>query len=276
GHAEGPERRRVDQEARAEAGDRAEDRAAEERDREQRHEHDARAPELPVLRQHGELQQRRGEEDECSLEAVHYFLGTRTITDCSEEKSTVGLTWMFLNGLMSFELSLVTVPIWMPRGNIDGSLSLPIEPAVMIVSPCATYFAFDTRSITSTSLLPPPGWMIPTAVGLVRSSAVTALWLSVSSVTCPTCPKSRSTVPTRPPLGETTRVPTLMPPLPPAPIVPLWSIAFCGFVITTACTWSKSAAAGGAWYCSWLFSSTFSCTADSSRITCWRSRAFSA
>ena len=53
---------------------------------------------------------------------------------------------MFLNGLMSVFDALDTVPIGMPRGNIDGSEPLPSVPAVMIVSPTPTYALFGTRS----------------------------------------------------------------------------------------------------------------------------------
>ena len=52
----------------------------------------------------------------------------------------------------------------------------------MTVSPTPTYGAFGTRSKTSTSP-PPPLRTMPTAAGFVRSVAVTALWPSVSSVT---------------------------------------------------------------------------------------------
>ena len=94
-----------------------------------------------VLRQHGELQQRGDEQEKCGLDAVHQRFGTSTITDCSDEKSTSGCTWMFLNALTSLFDALETVPIGIPRGNIDGSAPLPSVPAVMIVSPMPTYVA---------------------------------------------------------------------------------------------------------------------------------------
>ena len=72
--------------------------------------------------------------------------GTSTITDCSDEKSTNGSTWIVLNGFdVVVALRSTTVPIGMPRGNIDGSAPLPSEPAVMIVSPTATYCDFETQ-----------------------------------------------------------------------------------------------------------------------------------
>ena len=66
-------------------------------------------------------EQRDDEQDECGLDAVHQLFGTRTITDCSDEKSTSGETWMLLNAFTSLLLRLVTDPTGMPRGNIEGS-----------------------------------------------------------------------------------------------------------------------------------------------------------
>ena len=104
-----------------ETGDGAEDRPAQQRDREQRDEDDAGGAEGAVLGQDRQLQQRHDEQDECGLEAVHQRFGTSTITDCSDEKSTSGETWMFLKAFTSLLLQLLTDPIGMPRGNIDGS-----------------------------------------------------------------------------------------------------------------------------------------------------------
>ena len=39
---------------------------------------------------------------------------------------------------MSLLLSLATVPIGIPRGNIEGSAPAPSEPAVITVSPTPT------------------------------------------------------------------------------------------------------------------------------------------
>ena len=52
-----------------------------------------------------------------------------------------------------------------------------------IVSPMRTYGRFGTRSRMRTSLEPPPRRTAPITCGFVTSVAVTALSLSVSSVT---------------------------------------------------------------------------------------------
>ena len=116
GDAERAERRRVEQQAGAEAGNRPEDRAAQERDREQGDEHDARRAKRAVLGQHGQLEERGDEQHEGGLEAVHQppapaARGTSTITDCSVAKLTNGVSWIVLNVLTSLLLWLATVPI---------------------------------------------------------------------------------------------------------------------------------------------------------------------
>ena len=118
---ERPEGRGVEQQSGHEASDRAEDRAAEERNREQCDQHDARGAEHPVLREDGQLKKGGDEQNERGLHAVHQpdFFGTRTTTDWIEEKSTSGFSWMFWNRLASVDDWLETVPIGMPRGNFD-------------------------------------------------------------------------------------------------------------------------------------------------------------
>src|SRR5207248_889239 len=76
----------------------------EQREREQRDQDDARRAELPVLAQDRDLEDRGDEEHDGGLDAVHHRFGTITITDCSDEKSTSGSTWMFLNGFTSLLL----------------------------------------------------------------------------------------------------------------------------------------------------------------------------
>ena len=77
---------------------------------------------------------------ECLQRVDHHrdglgFLGTSTITDWSEPRSTNGCTWMCLKMSVSVWFTLVTVPIRMSRGKSEGSSLPPGEPAVMIVSP---------------------------------------------------------------------------------------------------------------------------------------------
>src|SRR5262249_31142264 len=158
----------------------AEHGASKQRDREQRDQDDARAVEQVIVGEHDQLEECCDEEEDGCLEAVHQCFGTRTITDCNDEKSTKGWTWRFWNGSTSLWLWLVTVPTGMPRGNIDGSAPLPSVPAVITVSPTLTYFVFATWSKMSTSPVESPRLITPTAVGCVRSFAVTALVSSVS------------------------------------------------------------------------------------------------
>ena len=154
---------------------------------------------------------------------------------------------------MSLIPALATVPIWMPRGNIEGRRPAPSEPFVMIVSPRPTCFAFETRSIASTDAAPFSRCTTPIAVGTFRSAAVTALSSSVSSMTRETCAKTREIVPTSP-SGVITTSPAAtrcVDPVTrsevPAAIVMLASLALGGAVSTDALSRSKSLIVGGPW-----------------------------
>src|SRR5206468_9191592 len=119
---------------------------AQQRDREQCDQHDARGAKGAVLGQDRELQQRSEKQHACGLEAVHQppvpVCGTSTITEWSAEKSTNGVTWIVLNVSTSLLLTLETVPMRRPRGNIDGSAPFPSDPAEMTTLPTATVAAF--------------------------------------------------------------------------------------------------------------------------------------
>ena len=116
GDAERLERRRVEDKAREEAAGGAEDRAAQERDRDERDEQDVRhAAEDRHGVEHGHLQDRDGEQEARSLGRVGcdhgvacIRFGTSTMTESSDEKSTYGVTWTCAKRLLLEKLALDT------------------------------------------------------------------------------------------------------------------------------------------------------------------------
>src|SRR5436190_8114921 len=197
----------VDEQARAEPGDGAEDRAAEEGDREQHDEQQVgAAAERRVTAEDGHLHEHGDEEEGRSLQGVHqrcftcwtgFGFGTRTSTDCSDERSANGWTWICLKMSVSFWPTLVTAPTGMLPGKIDGSLLSAGEPAVAIVSRYSTRLSLPTR--VSESVSPAlPCMRIPTAPGPRWSIARTALSPAVISMTRDTAPNTFVTWPTRP------------------------------------------------------------------------------
>ena len=115
------ERRRVDEEAGEEAADRADDGAAQERDGDERHEHEIRhAAEHVHLREDRDLKDRRDEEQCRGLEAVdarhRFFVETSAATASSESKLANGWTFTVRKVAMSLVPTLSTRPIGMPYG----------------------------------------------------------------------------------------------------------------------------------------------------------------
>ena len=98
GDAEGGQRRGVDEQAREEAAGGAVDRAAQERDRDERQQHDVGvAAEDVDLVEDRHLQDGRDEDQQRGLRRLEQidghrprFFGTRTITERSESKWTLG------------------------------------------------------------------------------------------------------------------------------------------------------------------------------------------
>src|SRR5207302_6036957 len=142
----------------------ADERAAQEREREQRDEDDVGGTaERRVRREDRHLDDRGDEDQQHRLDRVEhqraavlaFGFGIRTTTDCSEPRSTNGCTWICLKRSMSFCPALVTVPIRIPRGKTDGSSPLPGEPAVITVSPISTCLSFVTRARVSDSVALP-------------------------------------------------------------------------------------------------------------------------
>ena len=101
GEPELSERRRVDDQAGAEAADRADDRAAKQRDGDERHEQQVRhAAEQVDLGEDRDLDDRRDEEDHRGLDAVEHahgsfgagFVETSAVTESSDPNWAYGAT----------------------------------------------------------------------------------------------------------------------------------------------------------------------------------------
>ena len=124
GDAEGLQLRRVHEQPGHEARRRAEERAAQERHAEQRHEQQVRHRARDVdRREERDLDQRGDEEERRRLDDVrgHGSDGVgrrllRTTTESSEPKRTNGEICTSLYSDVSVWPTLVTLPIWIPRG----------------------------------------------------------------------------------------------------------------------------------------------------------------
>src|SRR5579864_9424282 len=128
GEAELAESRRVDDEAGEEPGDGADDRPAEERDADERHEQHLRdAAEHVYLREDRDLSDGGDEQQRRGLEAVgdaHGFargcLGTSAATASSESMFASGCTCTVRKLAMSLVPTATTRPIGMPYGYSSG------------------------------------------------------------------------------------------------------------------------------------------------------------
>src|SRR5579864_712524 len=128
GEAELAESRRVDDEAGEESGDGADDRPAEERDADERHEQHLRdAAEHVYLREDRDLSDGGDEQQRRGLEAVgdaHGFargcLGTSAATASSESMFASGCTCTVRKLAMSLVPTATTRPIGMPYGYSSG------------------------------------------------------------------------------------------------------------------------------------------------------------
>jgi hypothetical protein len=128
GEAQRPQVGRVDEQAGPEARRRAQHRAAQERDLEQHDEQQVGgAAEGRVGPEDRDLDEHGDEEQQGGLDGVHqrppalcglaaFGFGTSTSTDCSDERSTNGCTWICLKMSVSFWPTLVTTPIGMFAG----------------------------------------------------------------------------------------------------------------------------------------------------------------
>src|SRR5207244_4036916 len=152
GEAERAEHAGVCEQPGAEAGDRAEHRAAQQCDTHQRDEQEVRvAAEDRDVRHDRELQHDREEEQAGCLRQVGRHHGAfgiflfviRAVTASSDEKSTNGSIWICLYGAVSLCPTLVTTPIGMSAGKSDGYCFERL-PAVTITSPTDTCLSFVT------------------------------------------------------------------------------------------------------------------------------------
>src|SRR5581483_6777969 len=252
-----------------EARRRADDRAAKERDADERHEHDLRRGAEDVqlredryLRDGGDEQERRGLEAVGDRHGVaRGCLGTSAATASSAERSASGCTWTVRKLAISLVPTATTRPIGIPYGYSSGYLRSTV-PRVMIQSPLSTTWSFDTRSRMS---MPPCQWRTSPLTRVFRSRAGTALFGSVSSVTvdvvCPTV----VTFPTRP-SALTTGVFRWMPEFEPAPMTICCENAPDGNEMTDALTARKSVGyCGPASKCNSRLRSLFCWTADAFR-----------
>src|SRR5262249_33248992 len=160
-----PERvqvRDVDEQAGPEPGDGTEDRAAEQGDREQDDEEQVRAAaERGVAAEDRDLHDHGDEQEGRSFQGIHqrrcfacwtgFGFGTSTSTDWSDPRSANGWTWISLKMSVSFWPTLVTVPIGMFAGKIEGRLLSAGDPAVTTVSLYSTRLSLPTRVSESVS-----------------------------------------------------------------------------------------------------------------------------
>src|SRR5919201_949536 len=162
---------RVDHEPRAESSDRAGDRPAQERDRDEGEQEQVRAPAEEGERgDDRDLDDRRDEQQHRRLRWLDRdhgsfgcgFLVTSTATASSEPKSTNGSTWICLKRSVSVWPTLVTRPIGRSAGYSEGNRDERV-PAVTMTSPRCTSRSFVTRSSTSAFAEPAPCRMTPIA-----------------------------------------------------------------------------------------------------------------